>query len=184
MSNLFDEADRIFAADRAISEALADMKGTRNVGPHDLYRLLTEDNAEHAAWVTPLLFRSPRLRREFAALGRSIATVTIPELAAASDGLLTEREFQGGKLRIEQDPEEGETYVIIELEPPTPSGPQVLLTLTPEISIERRELPAFDSAGRAMLILGDTPSDQAFVAGLQDPNFWAALVGQPSSTES
>jgi hypothetical protein len=183
MSRLFDEADRIFVADQVISKVLADLKGTRGVGPHDLYRLLTEDDAEHAAWVTPILFRSPRLRRQFASLGRSVATVTIPELAAASDGVLTEREFQGGKLRIEQDPDEGETYVIIELEPPTPSGPQVLLTLTPDISIERRELPPFDSAGRAMLILGDTPADKTFVAGLQDPNFWAALVGQTPSTE-
>lgn len=181
MSSLFDEADRIFVADRAIAEALSDPKRPRSVGPHDLYRLLTDDDPDHAAWVTPLLFKSPRLRREFAALGRSVATVTIPELAAASDGVLNDREFQGGTLRIERDLEENETYVIITLEPPTPPGPQVLLTLTPEISIERRDLPPFDSAGRAMLILGDTPSDQAFVAGLQDPTSWAALVGHQSS---
>lgn len=181
MSSLFDQADRIFLADRAISEALSDPTRSRTVGPHDLYRLLTESDPDHAAWVTPLLFRSPRLRREFAALGRSVATVTIPELAAASDGALSKREFQGGMLRIERNPEEGETYVIIELEPPTPPGPQVLLTLTPEISIERRDLPPFDSAGRTMLILGDTPSDQAFIAGLQDPTFWAALVGHQTS---
>lgn len=183
MSRLFEEADRLFVADRAISETLSDMRGSRQVGPHDLYRLLTESDPEHAAWVTPLLFRSPRLRREFAELGRSVATATIPELAAASDGVLTERDFQGGKLRIEQDADEGETYVIIELEPPTPSDPQVLLTLTPDISLERRELPPFDSTGRAMLILGDNASDKAFLAGLQDPQFWAALVGQQSSTQ-
>jgi len=181
MSSLFEKAGRLFVAEQAIAEALSDPTLPRTVSPHDLYRLLTTDDPEHAAWVTPLLFRSPRLREQFAALGRSLATVTIPELAAASDGMLTERAFQGGKLWIERDPEESETYLIIQLEPPTPPGPQVLLTLTPDISIERRELPPFDNAGRAMLILGDNPSDKSFIAALQDPTFWAVLVGQQPS---
>lgn len=184
MSRLFDKADEIFVAERALSEALSKPSERKAIGPHDLYRFLTENDDALSTRVTPALFQVPRLRTELANLRDKLATVHIPTLAAAaSDRSLTERAFPGGVLRIEVLPEDEEVYVMIAVDPPIPEGRLALVGLSSDGKFQRRSLPPFDGAGETLLILGNSPDDQDMLAILEDPTASAALVPVKSNTE-
>ncbi|MEP1573904.1 hypothetical protein [Roseibium album] len=165
MNDLFDKADEIFIAKACLEPK---QKARRQFGVGDLYRILTDPKAELDPQLTQDLFAVPHLRESFRALRRRLAVHDVPAMAAASDGGLNSRIFEGGRLRLVPARSGGFTYAIFELE--TQQGSLTLMLAHPDGTIVRRSLPQADDLGEVMLVLDPANSeDEELLRLLSDP---------------
>jgi hypothetical protein len=115
-----------------------------------------------------------QLWAELAALGGGIA---LPTMAAASDGELSERRFEGGVVRLAESAKDArQVYVIIEfdrswLQAWRPSfSPTVLLLCSPDGRVAKLELESFDHDGIVQDLLNTADQEKKqIVELLRDP---------------
>lgn len=162
----FDAADRLFIAERSLTEAAAAGPSERlDVGT--LHAFLTDPGRIDTDRLTRLLFGDPRARRDLAALRDRMALVRLPALAAAStDEALEERRFPGGVLTLVPARRGGQLYLSIRFDEPVPQGPLVLLVEGPGEDLARMPLPGADAEGALFAILDLADPGQASVAAL------------------
>ncbi|WP_420397948.1 hypothetical protein [Nioella sp.] len=178
MSDLFDNADRLFVASRSLQEAQAEAFGQVQVGIGQLYALLTDPDLPDARILLALIGERPRLRRDFMALQRDLALFSLPQqAAAATDDRLSERAFPGGRISLVPARRGGQVYLTIAFDDPVPAGPLMLIASAPDGSLQRRALPAADPEGAVFTVLDPSaPDDAGLIAALQSPKGSATLL--------
>ncbi len=82
------------------SRCLTGRPGGRRIGVAELVQFLSDPRSELPPEAQRLLFSNPRLRADFKRLKTSLRCVELPALAAASDGAVDQRSFEGGSVRL------------------------------------------------------------------------------------
>ena len=152
-----------------IGERLAETAGAAGIGTADLLAFLTGGfAAPDGAALTRALFARPRLRQDFRALQERMAFGTLPILAAASDGALEVRRFEGGEVTIvPPGADGGQAYLLLRLEPgDSLPGPLNLVMTGRDGDIALRRLPAPDALGEIMVILDPAVAEDALLLRL------------------
>jgi hypothetical protein len=173
MDNL-DRAEQIYAAERLLAEAQP-TPGAIGIG--EIVRFLNSSAAtlDHAQ--TRYLFARPHLREAYAALRRRAMLIDVPRVAAASDGGIQERRFEGGRLRITRTADDPQVYVLVFFEKAMAPQPTSLL-LEPGLGgLIKIEIPSPDAEGEALVILDvENERDAEAVSALLDPNTTGAFM--------
>jgi hypothetical protein len=100
----------------------------------------------------------------------------LPALAAASDGQVATRRFDGGSIRIHPSRVTGQTYVFLHFDAPD-RMPAAMVIEHPSGELMRRALPVDRANGEAMLLLDShNPEDAAFLRVLCDPRSTGAFL--------
>src|SRR5206468_657051 len=122
------------------------------------------------------LFANPRLRADYRRLKSQLSVSELPALAAASDGQVATRRFDGGSIRIHPSRVTGQTYVFVHFD--TPDRVPVAMVLEhPSGELVRRALPVDRATSEAMLLLDShNPEDAAFLRVLCDPTSTGAFL--------
>src|SRR5262245_58880743 len=159
-------ADRLYASRCALTDATP--KAGR-VGIAELLNVLTDPSAELSPDAQRALFSNPRLRAALKRLKVSLRCAELPALAAASDGKVDSRTFDGGMVRIHASRIAGQVYALFQFTWPS-GGRRALLLEDASGQIVKRHLPAPDATGQAMLVLDQNqPSDRTFLRLIADP---------------
>ena len=166
-------ADRLYAARCAVADAKSD---PTQIGIADLVRFLTDPSKMLSPDAQRALFSHPGLRADFKRLKASLRCVELPALAAASDGAVSTRDFEGGTVRVHPSRVPRQTYVLFQFSWASPS-PRALLLQGASGDILKRPLPAADASGQAVLILDRSqPSDAALLRLFEDPTTTGAFI--------
>jgi len=138
------------------------------VGVSDIVLFLGSGRAPSAE-AQRALFASPRLRADYRRLKSQLSMFELPALAAASDGQVTMRRFEGGAIRIHPSRVAGQTYVLVRFDAPD-NAPAAMVLEHPSGEVVRRALSIEQSEGEALLLLDSRlPEDEAFLRVLCDP---------------
>jgi hypothetical protein len=166
-------ADRLYAARSAVADAAP---GGPRVGIAELVQFLADPARELSPDAQRALFTNARLRADFNRLKASLRLVELPALAAASDGRVDARNFEGGSVRIHPSRVAGQVYALFQFSWPS-TTPRALLLEGTAGDIVKRPLPAADAAGQAVLVLDrNQPSDEAFLRLIADPTATGCFV--------
>lgn len=166
-------AARLYAARSALAETAP---GRHRPGIAELARVLAEPGRKLTTDEQRALFADAGLRADFKCLRARLGAIELPALAAASDGDVAVRTFDGGTLRIHPSRVPGQTYVIIEMG--GGSGvPGAIMFESPQGEVLKRSLTAGDARGRIVIVLdGSSDDDRAFLRLVADPNATGALL--------
>lgn len=107
---------------------LEDPESQLNVSFYDLYALATGQNTKPLAQINRALLANPVLNRNLQSLIRQHALATSPKVAAASSGVLHERQGEGFRLLLKSskaDP--AQVYIQIQLTREYKHNPQVII---------------------------------------------------------
>ena len=168
-----DVADRLYAARCTIADAAP---GGPRVGVAELVQFLSDPRSELSPEAQRLLFSNPRLRADFKRLKTSLRCVELPALAAASDGAVAQRTFEGGSVRIHPSRVAGQTYALFQFSWPS-ATPRAMLLESASGDIVKRPLPAADASGQAVLVLDrNQPDDGAFLRLIADPTTIGSFI--------
>jgi len=100
----------------------------------------------------------------------------LPALAAASDGALTTRRFEGGRVSIHPSRVPGQTYVILRFGNPS-GAPRMMLLESAAGEFVKRALPTVDQNGEATMVLNErSAADAGFLRLLADPTSTGTFV--------
>lgn len=155
-----DLTEKIYATWTTLSEAKLEPGA---LGVRELYRLLKSPRSELSHEQMRRLFSDPWLRKLYEMLKSDLATWTLPAVAAASDGDIYEREFEGGSLRIV----EASPFAYISARFEAPHSRAIRLDFGPNAFLIFRHI---DASGEAQEIC--ELADESFVAllaALKDP---------------
>jgi len=166
-------ADRLYAARCAVADAIP---GSSKVGVAELVQFLADPRSELSLEAQRALFSNPRLRADFKRLKTSLRCVELPALAAASDGSVNTRSFEGGSVRIHPSRVAGQIYALFQFNWPS-APPRALLLEGTAGDIVKRPLPAADASGQAVLVLDQNqPSDDIFLRLIADPTTTGSFI--------
>jgi hypothetical protein len=166
-------ADRLYAARSAVADATA---AGPKVGVAELVQFLADPASELPPEAQRALFANPRLRADFKRLKASLRCVELPTLAAASDGTVNARTFEGGSVRIHPSRVAGQIYALFQFNWPS-ATPRALLLEGASGDLIKRPLPAADASGRAVLVLDESqPSDGIFLRLIADPTTMGSFI--------
>lgn len=166
-------ADQLYAARCAVADAIP---GAPRVGVAELVQFLADPASELSLEAQRALFSNPRLRTDFKRLKSSLRCVELPALAAASDGSVNARNFEGGSVRIHPSRVAGQIYALFQFNWPS-SPPRALLLEGASGDIVKRPLPAADASGQAVLVLDQNqPSDDIFLRLIADPTTTGSFI--------
>lgn len=163
-----DRALALFVAERLLEQPVSPRP---MLGPGDLAAFLLGDTRVSAAMVNRALMARPSLRADLAALRERLARLTLPAVAAASDGDLDERPLPGGSLTLYAPPGERSVYLSLRLEDaPPPDVGLSLLLVTEAGEILAVPVPPFNDEGTVTVILNSADAgDAALLAALRSP---------------
>jgi hypothetical protein len=168
-----DAADRLYAARSAVADAPS---GGPRIGVAELVQFLSDPRSQLPPEAQRLLFSNPRLRADFKRLKASLRCVELPALAAASDGEVDQRSFEGGSVRLHPSRVGGQTYALFQFSWPT-ATPRALLLESASGDIVKRPLPTADATGQAVLVLDQNqPDDGAFLRLIADPTTVGSFI--------
>jgi hypothetical protein len=168
-----DAADRLYAARCALADA---PPGGQGIGVAELVAFLSDPRSELPPEAQQALFANPRLRADFKRLKAALRCVELPALAAASDGAVAQRSFEGGSVRLHPSRVAGQTYALFQFSWPT-ATPRALLLENASGLIVKRPLPAADASGQAVLVLdGTRQEDGTFLRLIADPTTVGSFV--------
>ena len=160
-------ADRLYAARSAM---IRTGRAPRNFGVAELVKFLNDPRQALSLDDQRSLFSDPRLRADFRRLKSQLAVVELPALAAASDGVVHDRRFEGGSIRVHPSRVPGQVYVVVRFTSATVS-PRSLLLEAPNGELVNRALPTPDARGEIMIVLDqNNGNDAAFLRVISDPN--------------
>lgn len=166
-------ADRLYAARSAVADAAP---GGPRIGVGELVQFLADPRSELSPEAQRALFSNPRLRADFKRVKASLRLVELPALAAASDGTVNARNFEGGSVRIHPSRVGGQVYALFQFSWPS-ATPRALLLQGASGDLVKRPLPAADASGQAVLVLDRSqPSDDAFLRLIADPTATGCFV--------
>jgi hypothetical protein len=169
-----DVADRLYAARSALADAT--LPSGPRIGIAELVAFLSDPRSELSPDAQRALFASPRLRADFKSLKASLRCVELPALAAASDGTVAQRSFEGGSVRLHPSRVAGQTYALFQFRWPT-ATPRALLLENASGDIVKRTLPAADASGQAVLVLdGNQREDSVFLRLISDPTTIGSFI--------
>lgn len=166
-------ADRLYAARCAVADA---MPRVARVGVAELFQFLADPGKELSPEAQRALFSNPRLRADFKRLKATLRCVELPALAAASDGNVNTRTFDGGMVRIHPSRVTGQVYALFQFNWPS-GGPRALLLEDASGQMIKRPLPTPDASGQAVLVLDQNqPSDHIFLRLIADPTTAGSFI--------
>ena len=166
-------ADRLYAARTGMAET---NPGQKRAGIAELARVLHEPGRALSLEEQRALFSDAQLRADFRRLRSGPGAIAIPALAAASDGSVAARSFEGGAARMHASRIAGQIYVIFDFDRATDLPGCIILESTAG-EVIKRALPAGDPRGRIMLILNQADvTDQAFLRLMADPLATGSLL--------
>jgi hypothetical protein len=143
--------------------------GGPRLGVAELVQFLSDPKSELSPEAQRLLFSNQRLRADFRRLKASLRCVELPALAAASDGAVARRAFEGGSVRIHRSRVAGQTYALFQFNWPS-ATPRAVLLEGASGDIVKRALPVADGSGQAVLVLDQNqPDDSVFLRLIADP---------------
>jgi hypothetical protein len=168
-----DVADRLYAARCALADAAP---GGPRIGVAELVQFLSDPKSELSPDAQRLLFSNARLRADFKRLKTTLRCVELPALAAASDGAVAQRSFEGGSVRIHPSRVAGQTYALFQFNWPS-APPRAVLLESASGDIVKRALPAADASGQAVLVLDrNQPDDGTFLRLIADPTTVGSFI--------
>jgi hypothetical protein len=172
-SDLARRADDLYVARTAVAEARPDGMA---LGVGAIARFLNGAGRALSTEEQRALFANPRLRADYRRLKSQLSMFELPALAAASDGEVATRRFEGGSIRIHPSRVTGQTYVFVRFDTPD-RVPAAMVLEHPSGECVRRTLPVDRAAGEAMLLLDShNPEDAAFLRVLCDPRSTGAFL--------
>jgi len=172
-SHIATRADELYAARAAVADASPDGIG---LGMGEIALFLTGTGRALSAEEQRALFANPRLRADYRRLKSQLSMFELPALAAASDGRVATRRFEGGSIRIHPSRVMGQTYVFVHFDAPD-RVPAAMVVEHPSGEFMRRALPVDRATGEAMLLLDShNPEDAAFLRVLCDPRSTGAFL--------
>jgi len=119
---------------------------------------------------------NPRLRTDLKRLKTSLRRVELPALAAASDGGVNARTFEGGTVRIHPSRVAGQIYALFQFNWLS-ATPRALLLEGAAGDIVKRPLPGADASGQAVLVLDRSqPTDDLFLRLIADPTTTGSFI--------
>lgn len=172
-SDIATRADTLYAARSAVAEV-----GPEGIalGVGEITRFLTGTGRTFSPEEQRALFANPRLRADYRRLKSQLSMFELPALAAASDGQVATRRFEGGSIRIHPSRVTGQTYVFVHFDAPD-RMPAAMVLEHPSGEFVRRTLPVDRAEGEAMLLLDShNPEDAAFLRVLCDPRSTGAFL--------
>ena len=168
MSDKTERAQEVYAANRLAVE------GTPRpgaIGVAELHAFLTDPTVELTPAQSGYLFRSPTLRETFQALKQRLSSHPLSMVAAASDGGVDTRHFDGGSLQIIPARRGDRVYLTVTIQAPGALMAGALLIVETAETVLKRKLPPPDQQGRMLVILDPAePGDQALITALRDPS--------------
>lgn len=165
-------AEQLYASRSAVLEVPST---GRRFGVAEIHQVLCTPGRSLTTQEQRTLFADPRLSAAFRQIKSQVALVAMPRLAAASDGEVRERHFDGHSVRILQSRVPGQTYVMFRFK--QPFGQLRLVLEGPDGQLVIRELPAADPNGDLIVVLDDgRPDDQAFRRLLSDPTTTGSFI--------
>jgi hypothetical protein len=166
-------ADRLYAARSAVADAVS---GGTKVGIAELVQFLADPMSELSPEAQRALFSNPRLRADFNRIKASLRCVELPALAAASDGSVKTRSFEGGSVRIHPSRVAGQVYALFQFNWPS-TTPRALVLESTAGDVVKRALPTADASGQAVVVLDPgRPSDDAFLRLIADPTTTGSFI--------
>ena len=170
-----DAADVLYARRSSLFAAKTRMQpSSSRWGVREWTAYLSDPSAALPPEQQRALFADKRLREDFRQLKNAFSMVALPALAAASDGAVVERTFDGGTVRLHAARKPGQYYAIFNFGPRS-VYPTTLVLETPAGEQLKRVLPAADLGfGREgeIMIVGEMSDvdDQKFHQLLSDPS--------------
>jgi len=159
-------ADRLYAARTAMAEAA---RPARRLGVAEITQFLSDPRRSLSMEEQRALFTDPQLRADYRRLKAQMSVIELPALAAASDGDVTTRRFEGGTVSIHPSRIPGQVYVVLRFSWPA-GAPRIMLLETNAGILVKRSLPPADSQGEMMMVLDEKSSpDQSFLRLILDP---------------
>lgn len=172
-SDLATRADELYAGRAAVADARPDGIA---LGVAEIAQFLGGTGRALSAEEQRALFANPRLRADYRRLTSQLSMFELPALAAASDGQVATRRFEGGSIRIHPSRVTGQTYVFVHFDAPD-RVPVAMVLEPPTGEVMRRALPVDQGSGEAMLLLDShNPEDAAFLRALCDPRSAGAFL--------
>jgi hypothetical protein len=172
-ADIAKRADELYAARAAVADASPDGIG---LGMGEIALFLAGAGRALSAEEQRALFANPRLRADYRRLRSQLSMFELPALAAASDGQVASRRFDGGSIRIHPSRVTGQTYVFVQFDAPD-RMPAAMVLEHPSGEFVRRTLPVDRAEGEAMLLLDShNPEDAAFLRILCDPRSTGAFL--------
>lgn len=166
-------ADQLYAARSALAEA---KRTTRRFGIAEIVQFLSDPTRSLTAEEQQALFTNPRLRDDYRRLKAQATTFELPALAAASDGAVNSRRFEGGTISIHPSRVPGQIYVILRFSRPA-DAPRMMLLESSSGDLLKRALPAADQQGEVMMVLNErSETDAGFLRLLADPTSIGTFV--------
>jgi hypothetical protein len=159
-------ADALYAARAALAETTPRPPG---IGVGEIVQFLTGSRRSLSVEEQRSLFANPRLRADYRRLKAQLSVFELPALAAASDGQVGARRFDGGSISIHPSRVAGQIYVVLRFDKPVRT-PSAMVLEHPSGEFLKRELPQVQDDGEAMIVLdSQNPDDEAFLRVLRDP---------------
>jgi hypothetical protein len=172
-SDVATRAAELYAARAAVADARPDGVA---LGVAEIALFLSGTGRALSAEEQHTLFANHRLRADYRRLKAQLSMFELPALAAASDGQVATRRFDGGSIRIHLSRVTGWTYVFVRFDTPD-RVPAAMLLEHPSGEFVRRTLPVDRPEGEAMLLLDShNPEDAAFLRVLCDPRSTGAFL--------
>lgn len=168
-----DVADRLYAARCVVADGAP---AGPKIGVAELVQFLSNPTSQLSPEAQRALFSNPRLRDDFNRLKAALRCVELPALAAASDGAVPARTFEGGSVRIHPSRVAGQTYALFQFNWPT-ATPRALLLESVSGDVVKRVLPTADASGQAVLVLDQNqPDDGVFLRLIADPTTTGSFI--------
>ena len=146
-----EPADRLYAARSAMAET---GPSTRRLGVAEIMQFLSDPRRSFSIEEQRSLFADPQLRADYRRLKAQMSVIELPALAAASDGDVRTRRFEGGTVSIHPSRVPGQVYVLMRFGSPE-NPPRIMLIETAGGELIKRPLPPADSQGEIMLVLDE-----------------------------
>ena len=159
-------ADALYAARAALADAAPRPRG---LGVGEIVQFLTGSRRSLSADEQRALFANPKLRADYRRLKAQLSVFELPAQAAASDGEVGARRFDGGSISIHPSRVAGQTYVIVRFDQPV-RPPSAMVLEHPSGEFVKRVLPQVQGDNEAMIVLdAHNADDEAFLRVLRDP---------------
>lgn len=166
-------ADELYAARSAMAEA---GQPRRRIGLAEIVQYLNDPARALSMEEQRALFSDPKLRADFRRLKTAAAVAELPALAAASDGDVKARRFEGGSVSIHPSRVRGQIYVILRFASPS-GAPRMMLLESAAGELVKRALPAVDQNGEVTMVLDEgSAADAGFLRLLGDPTSTGTFV--------
>jgi hypothetical protein len=171
--DIAQRADALYTARSAMAEA---GPPRRRIGLAEIVQYLNDPARALSMEEQRALFSDPKLRADFRRLKTAATVAELPALAAASDGDVKARRFEGGSVSMHPSRVPGQIYVILRFAEST-GAPRMMLLESAAGELVKRALPSADQNGEITMVLDErSAADAGFLRLLADPTSTGTFV--------